>query len=90
MAAYGPDLDEGLPMRSVLHTAVFVVGVPFGHTRPQWILPHGGTVIVEATSSGYGPTIPDTTLRHAPLMCGFSRTPSMRWDDWQAERQPAG
>src|SRR5829696_183987 len=27
--------------------AVIVVGVPFGHTRPQWILPHGGTVIVD-------------------------------------------
>jgi hypothetical protein len=21
------------------------VGVPFGHTRPQWILPHGGTIV---------------------------------------------
>jgi muramoyltetrapeptide carboxypeptidase LdcA involved in peptidoglycan recycling len=20
---------------------------PFGHTRPQWILPHGGTVTVD-------------------------------------------
>lgn len=24
--------------------AVVCVGVPFGHTRPQWIVPHGGTV----------------------------------------------
>ena len=24
--------------------AVICVGVPFGHTRPQWIVPHGGTV----------------------------------------------
>lgn len=24
--------------------AVICVGVPFGHTRPQWILPHGGLV----------------------------------------------
>ncbi len=24
--------------------AVICVGVPFGHTRPQWILPYGGTV----------------------------------------------
>ena len=24
--------------------AVVCVGVPFGHTRPQWILPHGGTI----------------------------------------------
>lgn len=28
--------------------AVIVVGVPFGHTRPQWILPYGGRVIVDA------------------------------------------
>ncbi|OMH27069.1 LD-carboxypeptidase [Tersicoccus phoenicis] len=24
--------------------AVVCVGVPFGHTRPQWIVPHGGTI----------------------------------------------
>jgi muramoyltetrapeptide carboxypeptidase LdcA involved in peptidoglycan recycling len=24
--------------------AVICVGVPFGHTRPQWILPHGNTI----------------------------------------------
>ena len=24
--------------------AVMCVGVPFGHTRPQWILPHGGQI----------------------------------------------
>jgi muramoyltetrapeptide carboxypeptidase LdcA involved in peptidoglycan recycling len=27
--------------------AVICVGIPFGHTRPQWILPHGGTVTVD-------------------------------------------
>ena len=27
--------------------AVVVVGVPFGHTRPQWILPYGGMVTVD-------------------------------------------
>ena len=27
--------------------AVVCVGVPFGHTRPQWILPHGGEVTVD-------------------------------------------
>ncbi|WP_433619356.1 S66 family peptidase [Dactylosporangium sp. CA-139114] len=27
--------------------AVFVSGIPFGHTRPQWILPHGGDVTVD-------------------------------------------
>ncbi|WP_402375017.1 S66 family peptidase [Isoptericola rhizosphaerae] len=29
--------------------AVIVVGVPFGHTRPQWILPHGGTMTVDGS-----------------------------------------
>jgi muramoyltetrapeptide carboxypeptidase LdcA involved in peptidoglycan recycling len=28
--------------------AVVVVGVPFGHTRPQWILPHGGTMTIDS------------------------------------------
>lgn len=27
--------------------AVICVGVPFGHTRPQWILPHGGSITVD-------------------------------------------
>jgi muramoyltetrapeptide carboxypeptidase LdcA involved in peptidoglycan recycling len=36
IAGYNPD-------------AVVVVGVPFGHTRPQWILPYGGTVTLDAT-----------------------------------------
>jgi muramoyltetrapeptide carboxypeptidase LdcA involved in peptidoglycan recycling len=27
--------------------AVVVVGVPFGHTRPQWILPYGGSLTVD-------------------------------------------
>ncbi|WP_433358436.1 LD-carboxypeptidase [Micromonospora saelicesensis] len=27
--------------------AVVCVGIPFGHTRPQWILPHGGQVTVD-------------------------------------------
>ena len=31
-------------------TAVIVVGVPFGHTRPQWILPYGGEVTVDGAS----------------------------------------
>lgn len=30
--------------------AVVCVGVPFGHTRPQWILPHGGTMTVDAAA----------------------------------------
>ncbi|MGO1591875.1 MAG: S66 family peptidase [Ancrocorticia sp.] len=36
---------------SVLHTynprAVIVVGPPFGHTRPQWIVPYGGRMTVD-------------------------------------------
>lgn len=28
--------------------AVVCVGVPFGHTRPQWILPYGGNATVDA------------------------------------------
>jgi muramoyltetrapeptide carboxypeptidase LdcA involved in peptidoglycan recycling len=27
--------------------AVLCAGIPFGHTRPQWILPHGGRVTVD-------------------------------------------
>ncbi len=30
--------------------AVIVVGVPFGHTRPQWIVPYGGDVTVDGAS----------------------------------------
>ena len=30
--------------------AVICVGVPFGHTRPQWILPHGGTTTVDGAT----------------------------------------
>lgn len=28
--------------------AVVCVGIPFGHTRPQWILPHGGFMTVDS------------------------------------------
>ncbi|QYJ04306.1 LD-carboxypeptidase [Nocardioides panacisoli] len=31
-------------------TAVVCVGVPFGHTRPQWILPYGGSVTVDGAA----------------------------------------
>lgn len=30
--------------------AVICVGVPFGHTRPQWILPYGGLVTVDGST----------------------------------------
>ncbi|MDR6866244.1 muramoyltetrapeptide carboxypeptidase LdcA involved in peptidoglycan recycling [Microbacterium resistens] len=30
--------------------AVVCVGVPFGHTRPQWILPYGGEVVLDGAA----------------------------------------
>jgi muramoyltetrapeptide carboxypeptidase LdcA involved in peptidoglycan recycling len=30
--------------------AVVCVGIPFGHTRPQWILPYGGTITADGTT----------------------------------------
>jgi muramoyltetrapeptide carboxypeptidase LdcA involved in peptidoglycan recycling len=30
--------------------AVVVVGLPFGHTRPQWIVPYGGFMTVDGAS----------------------------------------
>ncbi|MEO6999476.1 MAG: LD-carboxypeptidase, partial [Terracoccus sp.] len=30
--------------------AVVCVGVPFGHTRPQWILPYGGMMTVDGAT----------------------------------------
>lgn len=30
--------------------AVVVVGLPFGHTRPQWVLPYGGQVTVDGAA----------------------------------------
>lgn len=43
--------------RAVIHEvarynpdAVVCVGVPFGHTRPQWIVPHGGTIRLDGVS----------------------------------------
>ncbi len=30
--------------------AVICAGIPFGHTRPQWIVPHGGVVTVNAVT----------------------------------------
>ncbi|MEI5583453.1 MULTISPECIES: S66 family peptidase [unclassified Agromyces] len=31
-------------------SAVVCVGVPFGHTRPQWIIPHGGTIRLDGAA----------------------------------------
>jgi muramoyltetrapeptide carboxypeptidase LdcA involved in peptidoglycan recycling len=30
--------------------AVVCAGIPFGHTRPQWILPHGGIITVDGAA----------------------------------------
>jgi len=30
--------------------AVICAGPPFGHTRPQWIVPHGGAITVDSAS----------------------------------------
>lgn len=30
--------------------AVVCVGVPFGHTRPQWIVPYGGTITLDGAA----------------------------------------
>jgi muramoyltetrapeptide carboxypeptidase LdcA involved in peptidoglycan recycling len=30
--------------------AVVCIGVPFGHTRPQWIIPHGGTITLDGAT----------------------------------------
>jgi muramoyltetrapeptide carboxypeptidase LdcA involved in peptidoglycan recycling len=30
--------------------AVVCVGIPFGHTRPQWILPYGGEITVDGAA----------------------------------------
>lgn len=30
--------------------AVVCVGVPFGHTRPQWIVPYGGAMVLDGTA----------------------------------------
>jgi muramoyltetrapeptide carboxypeptidase LdcA involved in peptidoglycan recycling len=37
-------------MRRYHPEAVVVTGVSFGHTRPQWVLPYGGSMTVDATS----------------------------------------
>ena len=39
--------------------AVVCAGIPFGHTRPQWILPHGGTITVDGAAPGSPRTIPE-------------------------------
>ena len=57
-----PDADERARLRAaqrdiVVATvaaynpeAVVCVGVPFGHTRPQWIVPYGGTMTLDGVA----------------------------------------
>lgn len=43
--------DTALELMSIYNPeAVVCVGVPFGHTRPQWILPYGGHITVDGTT----------------------------------------
>ena len=51
--------------------AVVCVGVPFGHTRPQWILPSAETSPLMAPSSGSGPI----TGKRDPHTCRRARLP---------------
>lgn len=57
-----PSADERARLRKVQREAIIeqvarynpdavtCVGVPFGHTRPQWIIPHGGTIRLDGTT----------------------------------------
>lgn len=49
--------------------AVVCVGVPFGHTRPQWIVPYGGEMTLDGGSrrvfADYGPSVTEQ-LTDAP------------------------
>ncbi|PKQ33882.1 MAG: LD-carboxypeptidase [Actinobacteria bacterium HGW-Actinobacteria-11] len=59
---YHPSPAEAAALRAAQRDAVFdvvthynpdaviCVGPPFGHTRPQWILPYGGTMIVDGAA----------------------------------------
>jgi muramoyltetrapeptide carboxypeptidase LdcA involved in peptidoglycan recycling len=45
------DAQRDIAVETIRHynpDAVVVVGVPFGHTRPQWVLPYGGTMTVDS------------------------------------------
>lgn len=48
-AAYRADLTHITheAMATYGSQAVVCCGVPFGHTRPQWIVPHGGTMTID-------------------------------------------
>ena len=39
--------DVAIETVAAYHPEAVVVGPPFGHTRPQWILPYGGAVTVD-------------------------------------------
>ena len=37
-------------LRVVAVNAVLCAGIPVGHTRPQWVLPHGGNMTVDGAA----------------------------------------
>lgn len=59
---FRPSADEAQALRDAQRDAVFTtvtrynpdavvcVGVPFGHTRPQWIVPYGGNVTLDGAA----------------------------------------
>ncbi|MGW8481700.1 S66 family peptidase [Microbacterium sp. NPDC055903] len=69
---FRPDADEAQQLRDAQRDAVVdvvaryntdavvCVGAPFGHTRPQWIVPYGGRIVLDGAtrtvSAGYGPS----------------------------------
>lgn len=54
--------------------AVVCVGVPFGHTRPQWILPYGGEVVLDGAArtvtACYGDVEAGTGARRRTTLTG--------------------
>ncbi|MGL3149607.1 S66 family peptidase [Microbacterium sp. A82] len=47
------DAQRDVVIETVAHynaDAVVCVGVPFGHTRPQWIVPYGGTITLDGAA----------------------------------------
>ncbi|GAB3600426.1 LD-carboxypeptidase [Microbacterium tumbae] len=60
--AFHPSPDEAQALRDAQRDAVLdavrrynpdavvCIGVPFGHTRPQWIVPYGGRIVVDGAT----------------------------------------
>lgn len=61
--------------------AVVCIGIPFGHTRPQWVIPHGGVITVDGAARRViaEPTTPELAARRTAWMlihCCYSHTRS--------------